>query len=149
MIILKDMSSPIQGRVTRSPLVEIRIGRDTGMDLRYDKEAFPTVSREHARIRFDGRWYRIDDADSRHGTWVNNQRLGGVTYLKHGDVIQLGGGSGPRIRVAFEYDRASVDRRRSEEEAQSGEIPWVWIGIFGGLGLLLLIFVIVLMIFIA
>ena len=139
MIILKDMTPPNQGRTTRSPRVETRIGRDPSADVHYDKEAAPTVSRDHARIRFDGRWYRIDDQDSRHGTWVNNQRLGGLTYLKHGDVIQLGGGGGPKLRVVFEYDRAVVKKRREEAES-SGGIPWVWVGIFGGMGLLFAIF---------
>ena len=32
---------------------------------------------------------------SRHGTWVNNQRLEGPVVLQEGDVVQLGGGSGP------------------------------------------------------
>ena len=45
MIILKDMSAPNQGRVLRSPKVEIRLGRDPSADIHYDKDSAPTVSR--------------------------------------------------------------------------------------------------------
>jgi predicted component of type VI protein secretion system len=149
VIVLKEMNGPQSGRLTRSPLVEVKVGRDPSADLIFDKHAFPTVSRIHATIRFDGRWYRIDDDDSRHGTWVNGQRLGGLTYLKHGDVIQLGGGTGPKIKVQFKYDRkAATVRSEASEPATEGlfGVPWVWVIVFGGFALVTLIFFIALMV---
>ena len=149
MIILKEMNGPQSGKVTQSPLVEIRIGRDPGADLVFDKDAFPTVSRIHATIRFDGHWYRIDDDDSRHGTWVNGQRLGGLTYLKHGDVIQLGGGSGPKVKVRFKYDRKTAVTASGPDTptAKPGlyGIPWVWVIVFSVFGVITLAFAVALL----
>ena len=150
MFVLKEMNGPQRGRSTKSPLVEVKLGRDPSADLMFDKQAFPTVSRIHATIRFDGRWYRIDDADSKHGTWVNNQRLGGLTYLKQGDVIQLGGGTGPKVKVQFKYDRKA--NKATSDDSNSGSskeglfgIPWIWIGIFGSMAVVSIIFFVVLL----
>lgn len=148
MIVLKEMNGPQSGKVTRSPLVEIRIGRDPGADLVFDKHAFPTVSRIHATIRFDGKWYRIDDDDSRHGTWVNGRRLGGLTYLKHGDVVQLGGGTGPKVKVQFKYDRKAVKPSENSSAVPADGlfgVPWVWVIVFGVFGLVTVAFAVALL----
>lgn len=149
MIVLTEMNGPQSGKVTQSPLIEIRIGRDPSAELAFDKETFPTVSRIHATIRFDGRWYRIDDDDSRHGTWVNGQRLGGLTYLKHGDVIQLGGGSGPKVKVRFKYDRKEAVSSPSANTPSATPglfgIPWVWVIVFGVFGVITLGFFVALL----
>jgi len=149
VIVLKEMNGPQSGRVTRSPLVKVNIGRDPSADLIFDKQAFPTVSRIHATIQFDGHWYRIDDADSRHGTWVNGRRLAGLTYLKNGDVIQLGGGTGPKIKVQFKYDRKAVAPSDDESAIQADGlfgVPWIWVIVFGAFALVTVIFAVVLMV---
>jgi len=150
VIVIKELNGPQRGRVTESPLIELKIGRDPSADLIFDKQTFPTVSRIHATIRFDGRWYRIDDADSKHGTWVNDQRLGGLTYLKHGDVVQLGGGTGPKMKVQFKYDRKAASASRKEAPSDSSSeglfgVPWVWIIVFGAMIVVSVIFFIVLL----
>lgn len=47
------------------------------------------VSRRHARVIHDGRGYVLEDADSRHGTYVNGERIE-QHLLKDGDRIGLG-----------------------------------------------------------
>ncbi len=47
------------------------------------------ISRRHAQIVQDERGYAIEDAGSRHGTFVNNERITSVV-LKTGDQVSLG-----------------------------------------------------------
>ena len=53
---------------------ESLVGSAAGCDVRI---AEPTVSRQHARLRVSGQQLRIDDLDSRNGTWVDGIRLDG------------------------------------------------------------------------
>src|SRR5688572_521114 len=49
------------------------------------------ASRHHARIRRDDGGFAIDDLGSRHGTYVNGERLGaGGRLLEPGDSIEIG-----------------------------------------------------------
>jgi sigma-B regulation protein RsbU (phosphoserine phosphatase) len=50
---------------------------------------FPAVSREHAHILQIGGKFYIEDRDSRNGTFVNNQQIGGRTQLKNNDRIKI------------------------------------------------------------
>lgn len=47
------------------------------------------ISRQHARILGDGEAWTLEDAASRHGTYVNGERVE-ICQLKDGDVISLG-----------------------------------------------------------
>lgn len=67
------------------------IGRDPQNDASFPH---PFVSRRHARIERSGSRYRIIDAESRHGTFVNGERVR-ERLLADGDRVQLGGGQGP------------------------------------------------------
>ena len=49
-----------------------------------------TVSRRHAEIVRDGDLYRVQDAGSLNGTYVNRERIEEATPLNHGDVLQVG-----------------------------------------------------------
>jgi pSer/pThr/pTyr-binding forkhead associated (FHA) protein len=49
-----------------------------------------TVSRRHAEIVRDGDAYRVRDAGSLNGTYVNRERIEEDTTLTHGDVLQVG-----------------------------------------------------------
>lgn len=49
------------------------------------------LSREHARISFDGSRWIVEDLDSRNGTLLNGQALRGPRALAIGDEIRLGG----------------------------------------------------------
>jgi hypothetical protein len=63
-----------------------QIGRGSGCDLRLPDRA---VSRQHARIRYAGGGWFLQDLDSTGGTFVNGQRVGAVR-LGPGDHIQIG-----------------------------------------------------------
>ena len=48
------------------------------------------ISRNHARIIMDNEGYLLEDAGSRHGTFLNGERITGPRRLKSGDQISLG-----------------------------------------------------------
>ena len=142
MIILTHKNGPLRDQKFRSPLTEIRLGRESSCDLTFEKENFDTVSRHHATIRFDGTWYLIEDK-SKHGTAVNSQRVGAQTYLREGDIIQLGGGTGPKLGVHFRYKRKKDEDSSKPVKSDEGllfGVPKAWVFIFGGMGLLTLLF---------
>jgi len=61
-------------------------GRHPDSDLFLDDI---TVSRRHAEIVRDGDTYRVRDAGSLNGTYVNRERIEEAA-LTHGDVLQVG-----------------------------------------------------------
>ncbi len=73
-------------RIAIEPL-PFRIGRgpDNHLILRDNR-----ASRSHASICKDGGTFTIEDLDSLHGTWVNSQRIEGVTPLRTGDAVHFG-----------------------------------------------------------
>lgn len=82
-------------RVVRGPQIEtvfhlgdkpLTIGRSPRCDIFLNDM---TVSREHARIVPIEGGYRIEDANSYNGVWVNNENVEGAT-LKDGDILQIG-----------------------------------------------------------
>ncbi len=62
------------------------IGRSSRADLPIDQES---ISRQHARITFDGDRHVIEDLGSTNGTFVNDQNLK-RSPLKDGDQVKLG-----------------------------------------------------------
>jgi hypothetical protein len=52
--------------------------------------ADPAVSRRHARVVREGGAYRLEDAGSTNGTFVNGERLAAPRALADGDRIGLG-----------------------------------------------------------
>jgi DNA-binding winged helix-turn-helix (wHTH) protein len=81
---------------TRFPLEkgENVLGRDPDCEVVID---LPTVSRRHARIRVEADAARVEDLESKNGTFLNEERLGreGAT-LESGDVLTLG-----QVRLVF------------------------------------------------
>lgn len=59
------------------------------------------ISRRHARIVREGESYRIEDADSRHGTFINGERVTS-RVLKAGDQISLGVSDAYRLTFVME-----------------------------------------------
>jgi pSer/pThr/pTyr-binding forkhead associated (FHA) protein len=49
-----------------------------------------SISREHARIRRDGRRWFVDDLGSTNGTFRNNERVVGSLDLRDGDSLKTG-----------------------------------------------------------
>lgn len=67
---------------------EYLIGRGEDCDIRIP---FPSVSRRHARIFFDGQRYHIADCGSKSGTFVNGNPAEDELPLVSGDTITVGG----------------------------------------------------------
>lgn len=67
----------------------LSIGRGPGIDLRLDFDE--TVSALHAELERLGRhWVVSDDGLSRHGTYLNGDRVSGRCRLRDGDELRLG-----------------------------------------------------------
>lgn len=69
-----------------------RLGRATDCEISLDDI---TVSRWHAEILRDGDHYRVRDAGSLNGTYVNNERID-EAVLHQGDELQVG-----KFRMVF------------------------------------------------
>ncbi|MDX6580963.1 MAG: transport system ATP-binding/permease protein [Solirubrobacterales bacterium] len=100
---------------------ELRLGSAGDNDVVLADER---ASRHHARIRRDNGDFTIDDLGSRHGTYVNGERLGtGGRVLAPGDSIEIGD---QRLRFLG----------GQETRVPSGELPSIFGGIqpvvFGG-----------------
>ena len=67
---------------------ELTLGRDPECTIRL---ADAQVSRRHAVITAVADGVRVTDLDSRHGTFVNGERVARPRRLLSGDVITLGG----------------------------------------------------------
>lgn len=65
---------------------EMIIGRGDPVDIRLNEEQ---VSRQHAKISFDGHDTEIEDLTSANGTYVNTKRLKNAK-LRHGDLLLIG-----------------------------------------------------------
>ncbi len=63
------------------------LGRSRECHITFDDS---TVSKEHARLRVDGRIVVIEDLRSTNGTLVNGKVIEGPTQLRAGDRIGLG-----------------------------------------------------------
>lgn len=81
------------GRETTFTLEEtadrLSVGRGPGIDLRLDDDE--TVSQLHAELERLGRhWVVSDDGLSRHGSYLNGERLSGRCRLRDGDELRVG-----------------------------------------------------------
>jgi pSer/pThr/pTyr-binding forkhead associated (FHA) protein len=65
----------------------LTIGRREGCSIPLEDK---TVSREHARISFDGSLYFIEDLGSTVGTFLNDTRIQKSEPLSHGDSVRVG-----------------------------------------------------------
>ena len=65
----------------------LQIGRDLENDVVLDA---PTISRFHAQLERTGQRYRVRDLNSSNGTYVNDHRVEGDTWLKQEDTIRIG-----------------------------------------------------------
>lgn len=82
-------------RVLRGPQIDMvyplkkdsyTIGRDPKCDIFLNDM---TVSRTHATITRSDAGYRIEDANSFNGVWINNKNIDSST-LQNDDIIQIG-----------------------------------------------------------
>jgi hypothetical protein len=78
---------PQVGRVHALHGEGVTIGRKADNDIVVD---YPTVSRYHARLTWQGQTYRIEDLGTVNGTSVNGVCIDVPTLLRPGDTIGLG-----------------------------------------------------------
>ena len=92
----KKVTDPVRGKLINNitaeaiPLYdrETSLGRNKKCDVVL---SFDTVSRLHAVIAYRSKGFIIFDTFSKSGIAVNNQKIEGKSYLKDGDVINMGG----------------------------------------------------------
>src|SRR4051812_12633372 len=88
-----------------APEGEVKVGRskeNTDLSLAPDGK----VSRSHARFFYRvGSWW-VEDAGSKHGTWLNGSQVEEATPLSPGDQLQLGDSV---LRVEFELPYMDTD----------------------------------------
>lgn len=106
-IILRHLKGSKASQLEEFPLqqfIELTIGRDPNSTIRFDPEKDDLVGRQHARISKDSAdpyRFKLQDLNSRNGTFLNKLRVVGEMPLQPGDVIQLGAG-GPELQ--FDLD---------------------------------------------
>ncbi len=88
-----EANSPIDV-VIRAP--EFLLGRSPHADWTFSSDEFPTVSFDHAVIRFESGSFVLSDLDSSNGTFVNGERIDVACVLQNDDEIRLGL-RGPRL----------------------------------------------------
>ena len=66
---------------------ESLVGRDSGLAVAIPLDG---VSRQHARIYWDGRAYWLEDLKSTNGTGLNDSSVKGSAPVYPGDLIRLG-----------------------------------------------------------
>jgi Tol biopolymer transport system component len=106
----------------------IIIGRHSDNQIVIDA---PMISRQHARLTWQGQTYLLEDLGSANGTWVNNVQVTGPVSLRPGDVIRLG----QEVQLVF-GDRTQMPIAASPPA--SGMQNWLLFGL-GGLVTLLII----------
>jgi hypothetical protein len=82
----------VAGSSFRVEAASTTAGRDPDSDIFLDDI---TVSRRHAVIERDGNGFKVRDAGSLNGTYVNRERVD-EARLRHGDELQIG-----RFRLSF------------------------------------------------
>ncbi|HSZ57513.1 MAG TPA: FHA domain-containing protein [Tepidisphaeraceae bacterium] len=101
------------------------VGRDEGVLIQIVNEF---VSRKHMQVRYDQEadLYHVQDMKSRHGTFVNGNRIYEEVAVSEGDLIDIGGVTLMFTRKDFEdregalaFSRESGQRPRATMEAHS------------------------------
>jgi serine phosphatase RsbU (regulator of sigma subunit)/pSer/pThr/pTyr-binding forkhead associated (FHA) protein len=89
--------------ISKSPF---EIGRRETNDLRL---AGSEVSRDHAEIAIDGSRFKLQDRNSRYGTYVNGEQVT-ERVLAHGDKVRLGRTGGAEMVFLLADSQPPVDR---------------------------------------
>ena len=84
------------------------IGRDADASVRIEGA---TVSRRHARLTVSERGTRLEDLDSKNGTFRGAERLSAPVPLAHGDTIRIGS-----VQLKF-YVRAAEQSTETQVSA--------------------------------
>jgi predicted component of type VI protein secretion system len=87
-----DLAREIRFVRTWAEMPEVTIGRGAGPKYRHVQLQSPTVSRAHARFRFEGERWKITNLSETNPTVVNGATLAPreSRLLDHGDRVELG-----------------------------------------------------------
>lgn len=104
--LVRVLSGARAGHVLRCDgTLVIRVGREAGLELRFDPQEDRDVSARHATITLDDTRWLITDLQSRNGTYVNGRKIDAPTQLADGDQIAFGA-KGPLAEIRlFDADR--------------------------------------------
>jgi S1-C subfamily serine protease len=100
---IRVLSGALAGQVRRFEQPVIVVGRQAGLDLRFDPQQDLDVSGRHAEIRAEGAGYVLHDTNSTNGTFVNGERVTGVVTLREGDKLRFGA-KGPEAELRLSVD---------------------------------------------
>jgi pSer/pThr/pTyr-binding forkhead associated (FHA) protein len=124
-ILIRHLSGQRSNQIDSFPAdlsEDLIAGRDPLAGIHFDPEQDDLVSRQHVKITTDPEnptAFRLIDLQSRNGTFVNQRRVYGSTFLNHNDRIQLGP-SGPEFR--FELDPPPLNDARGIVPTLSTEL---------------------------
>jgi hypothetical protein len=117
---------------------QIRIGRQSDNDVKFDPQKDVSVSGYHAEIYRDGEAFFVKDLQSRNGTFLNSRKIDQPVRLKEGDIIQFSS-RGPKVvfttrdpslasaTAVMEAGAASgAAVSRSEEKSEPKRKPGLW-----------------------
>ena len=99
------LSGALAGQVKRFDQSIVVVGRQAGVDLRFDPQQDLDVSGRHAELRGGNDGYILTDTGSTNGTFVNDKQVTGSRPLVSGDKVRFGA-KGPEAEVAFTFERA-------------------------------------------
>lgn len=98
------------------------IGREDDCDITLPERQ---ISRHHARVFLDDGVYKIQDLQSRNGTWVNGHRLEDIRELRDGDEINIAlvvrlqfSGSVATAPLPFELPKSIGGRLRLDRDSR-------------------------------
>ena len=117
-------TGPLKGRCVRVPEGGLGVGRADDNAVVIDDE---DVSRYHARFLLDNGTLWLQDAGSRNGLFVNDQRVAGHLGLKVGDQVRL---ATHILEVRWQEPEATAaDTYVDDADTVEEEIParrWFW-----------------------
>jgi len=94
----------------------ITIGRNTYNDVVIDDE---TVSRDQAFIIIEKNYYKIGDAGSANGTFVNDKKISSLKTLKDGDKIGIGDNELIFKTIKFKKEKNNIPKKKSKKNKKS------------------------------
>jgi len=115
-LVVCNEDSPEQELVLNDSV--ITLGREPNNDACVSWD--PRVSRHHARLRWDGDDWVLEDLGSTNGTYVGQRRLAGPAVVRAGDTIRIGR-TWLELRLEEHIPQAGPDQ--AEPVAQDIETP--------------------------
>lgn len=114
---IRILSGAHAGQIKRFEQPVVVVGRQAGLDLRFDPQQDLDVSGRHAEIRATNDGYEIHDSGSTNGTYVNGKKVSGSTRLNDGDKVKFGA-KGPEAEVMLSLSQSEEMRRTATRSTE-------------------------------